>query len=160
MNPRPIRMAPDLVTPSGQASRMQPSRAARGSVSVELAILSLPLVMLIVLAILTGRTETAYNAITVAAHDAARAASISHTGQDAAEQAQAVAQTTLAEQGLVCRGLEVEVDASQFTRPVGEPAAVAVTITCALTFDDLGLGFTRRLEATFTSPIDRFRGRS
>lgn len=109
---------------------------------------------------MTGRTETAYNAITVAAHDAARAASISRTGPDAADRAVAVARTMLAEQGQTCQSVEVTADVSQFELPVGQPAAVTVTIGCTLAFGDLGLGFTRQLEVSFSSPIDTWRARS
>jgi len=150
--------ATTLVTPPRDAGGV--GSRQRGSVSVELAILSVPLILLIVLAIVTGRTEIAYNALTVAAHDAARAASISRTAQLAEDEATAVAHATLAEQGLSCQALDVQVVTDQFARPVGEPAAVTVTISCDLNFGDLGLGFTRQVEATFASPIDTFRGRA
>lgn len=132
----------------------------RGSVSVELAILAPVFLGLILAAIVVGRTETAYNALTIAAHDAARAASISHTAQDAAHRAETVAHTTLAQQQLACERVDVVVDTSQFARPVGDPAVVRVSITCRLTFGDLGLGLTRELAVTFASPVDTWRDRS
>lgn len=146
------------VTPTRDAPDM--GDRERGSVSVEMAILSMPFILLIVLAVVTGRTEIAYNAITISAHDAARAASISRTAQQAEDQATAVAHATLAEQGLTCQELDVRVDTDQFARPVGEPAAVTVTISCRLFFGDLGLGLTRQVDAAFTSPLDTFRARS
>jgi Flp pilus assembly protein TadG len=134
--------------------------AGRGSVSVELAILSVPLVALAVLAIVIGRTEIAYNAIAMAAHDAARAATIHRDQASAVDRATTTAYTTLADQQLHCDRVQVTIDASQFTRPVGQPAAVTATVSCRLSYADLGLGFTRQLQASFSSPVDTFRGRS
>jgi Flp pilus assembly protein TadG len=129
-------------------------------VSVELAILLPVLVLLAVTAIVNGRAETAYSAVDIAAHDAARAASISRTGAQAQTQAASVAYTTLADQGLGCDTLEVTVDVSGFDVPVGAPATVSVTVTCRLSFADLGLPLTRELSATMASPIDTWRGRT
>jgi Flp pilus assembly protein TadG len=134
-------------------------RRDRGSVSVELAILSPVLVALVVAAIVVGRTGVAYNSVAAAAYDASRAASISRTEEAAVQQASAVAQTTLDNQGIDCATTDIAVDASGLNVPVGEPAMVSVTVTCELSFADVGLP-TRTLEATFYSPVDTWRGRS
>jgi Flp pilus assembly protein TadG len=139
---------------------LYPRRGDRGSVSIELAILLPVLVLLAVVAIVNGRSETAYSAVSIAAHDAARAASISRTGTQAQAQAAGVALTTLADQGLGCTSLDITVDTSGFELPVGVPATVSVTVTCQISFADLGLPLTRELSTTMVSPIDTWRGRS
>ena len=54
--------------------------AERGSVSIEVAVLAPAFIALMVLAGVVGRTAVAAEAIDAAAHDAARAASISRDG--------------------------------------------------------------------------------
>jgi hypothetical protein len=132
-------------------------RRERGSVSVEVAILAPALAALIVLAVVIGRGSLAYNHVAAAAHDAARAASISRTEQAAVAQATAVAQAMLDDQD--CAEVDITVDAAQLNLPVGEPAMVNVTVVCVLEFSDVGLSLTRTLEARFYSPVDVWRGR-
>src|SRR5438046_3178070 len=87
-------------------------RDDRGSAAIEAAILAPPLLALLALAILGGRIETAGGAIESAAHDAARAASISRTAAAAQTQAQTAAAATLNQQGLHCARLAVTVNTS------------------------------------------------
>lgn len=129
----------------------------RGSVSVETAILLPALAALIVLAVVVGQSSIAYNHVAAAAHDAARAASLSRTEQAATAQATAVAQAVLDE--LDCEQTDIMVNAEQVNLPVGEPAMVDVTVVCTLDFADVGLPLSRTLEATFASPVDVWRGR-
>lgn len=143
-------------------------RPDRGSVSVELAILTPAFLLLIVFAIVAGRTAIAYNAIDLAAHDAARAASISRDAGTAETQALAAALDTLAQQGLGCVDTAggaalVTVDTSGFRVPMGQPAAVSATVTCTVSFADValpGVPTSRRLTSTFVSPLDTYRTRS
>lgn len=142
--------------------RGRPDAGQRGSVSVEMAILLPALLLLIVLATVVGRLAVASNAVTIAAHDAARAASVSRDDETARDRAISVARTTLADQGLRCEHLEVVPDTSQFARPVGTPATVEVTIVCDVALRDVafaGLPGSRQVSATFVSPIDTWRGR-
>lgn len=136
----------------------------RGSISVELAILLPGFVYLIILAIVTGRQVIAQGAIDLAAHDAARAASLSRSAAVAQSRATAAAQDSLAQQGLACSALSVTVNTEQFARPVGTPATVSVTIACQLSFADLsalpGVPGSRTLTASFVSPLDQYRPRS
>jgi Flp pilus assembly protein TadG len=134
----------------------------RGSVSVEAAILLPVFLLLIVLATVVGRLTVAANAVTIAAHDAARAASVSRDHDRAHDRAVEVARTTLADQGLRCESLRVIPDTSQFSRPVGTPATVEVTIVCDVALRDIafaGMPGSRQVSATFVSPIDTWRGR-
>jgi Flp pilus assembly protein TadG len=136
----------------------------RGSVSVELAILTPALLLLLVTGIMFGRTAVAAHAIDVAAHDAARAASISRTGPAAAANAETAAAEALSRQGLDCTGgPSVEPDVSGFARADLELAFVSVTVTCEVSFTDIalaGVPANRVLTTTFVSPIDIFRERS
>jgi hypothetical protein len=57
----------------------------------------------------------------------------------------------------------VTVDTTGFSVPVGEPAQVSATVTCAVRLSDLtavpGMPGSRALTATFTSPLDPYRAR-
>jgi len=136
---------------------------SRGSVSVELAILAPVFLLLIATAIGFGRIAVAANAIDLAAHDAARAASISRTGPAAASNAEAAAAGVLDQQGLDCLGgPQVAPDVSGFARDDLSLVFVSVTITCEVSLADLalpGLPGSRVLTTTFVSPIDIFRER-
>ena len=135
----------------------------RGSAAIEAAILAPPLLVLIGLAIVGGRIQIAGGAIEAAAHDAARAASISRTAGQAYAGAYAAAGATLGQQGLHCANLTVQVDTAGFAVPVGQPATVAVAVTCVVDFSDLvadGLPGSKTLNASFVSVLDTFRTRS
>jgi Flp pilus assembly protein TadG len=138
-------------------------RDERGSAAIEAAILAPPLLVLIGLAIVGGRIQIAGGAIEAAAHDAARAASISRTAGQAQASAYAAAGATLGQQGLHCANLNVQVDTAGFAVPVGQPATVAVTVTCVVDFSDLvadGLPGSKTLNASFISVLDTFRTRT
>jgi hypothetical protein len=138
-------------------------RDERGSVSVEMAILAPVFVLLIITAIVFGRTAIAANAIDVAAHDAARAASISRTQTAAANNARDAAEQALAYQGLDCIDEPTVVpDVSGFAGSGVELRFVSVTITCEVSFADValpGVPQSRVLTTTFVSPIDTYRER-
>jgi Flp pilus assembly protein TadG len=138
-------------------------RDERGSAAIEAAILAPPLLVLIGLAIVGGRIQIAGGAIEAAAHDAARAASISRTAGQAQTSAYAAAGATLGQQGLHCANLAVQVDTAGFAVPVGQPATVAVTVSCVVDFSDLvadGLPGSKTLNASFVSVLDTFRTRT
>lgn len=129
--------------------------------SVEVAVLTPAFLMLLALAAVTGRTAIAQNALDIAAHDAARAASISRSAGAARTAGESAALDALRAQGLACTP-RVSVDTSGFGTPVGTPAAVTATVNCSVTFADLalpGVPGSRALSASFTSPLDRYRSR-
>jgi Flp pilus assembly protein TadG len=134
----------------------------RGSAAIEAAILAPPLLLLLGLAILGGRIQIAGGAIEAAAHDAARAASISRTAPQAYINARNAANATLDQQGLHCAATaDVDIDTSGFLIPVGQPATVSVSVTCVVDFRDLvGLPGSRTLSARFVSVLDTFRTRT
>jgi Flp pilus assembly protein TadG len=135
----------------------------RGSAAIEAAILAPPLLALIGLAIVGGRIQVAGGAIEGAAHDAARAASISRTAGEAQTNAHAAAAATLNQDGLHCASITVAVNTAGFGVPVGEPATVSATVTCVVDFGDLvagGLPGSKTLTASFVSALDSFRTRT
>jgi Flp pilus assembly protein TadG len=135
----------------------------RGSIAVEVAILMPAFLLLVAVAAVIGRQTVADTAVEGAAHDAARAASIARTQGTARADAEQAARAVLTDQGLHCEPVTVTVDTSQFARPVGQPAAVTATVTCAVSFADIsvpGLPGNKTLSATFTSPLDIYRSRS
>ncbi|MGW5646235.1 TadE family protein [Saccharopolyspora sp. NPDC003752] len=134
-----------------------------GSASVELAILTPMLLMLVVLVIAGGRTVTADLAVEHAATTAARAASLARTPTAAHSTATNAGTRALAEQNLTCTGLQVTADTSSFGHP-GAPGTVTVTLHCAVSLADLtgipGLPASIPLHAVFTSPVDPYRSRT
>lgn len=139
-------------------------QSARGSISVELAVLTPAFLMLIVIAIAYGRVSIAANAVDVAAHDAARAASISRSAGAAELAAVQAAEAALNQQGLLCvDGPNVRVDTSGFADGGLDLSYVIVDVSCTVPFTDLPLlpiaasGHT--VETRFVSAIDVFRER-
>ncbi|MCM0678578.1 pilus assembly protein [Micromonospora phytophila] len=150
--------------------------AERGSVSIEVAVLAPAFIALIVLAGAAGRTAVAAEAIDAAAHDAARAASISRDADTARSEARDAARQQLDWRGLNCagtpevafsgsvRGRATSFDAA-FRSPVGQDASVTVRISCTVSWRDLrltvlpGMPTGKRVSASFTSPLDRYRSR-
>ncbi|MFZ0157565.1 MAG: TadE/TadG family type IV pilus assembly protein [Kineosporiaceae bacterium] len=140
---------------------MRPS-SDRGSATVELVILAPTLLLFLLLAIYAGRVAMARQSVHAAAADAARSASIARTQAAAAGNARAVADATLAAEGLRCVDTQVDLDTAAFTAPIGTPGTVAATVTCTVDLTDLtlpGVPGSRRLTATVTSPLDTYRER-
>ncbi|MGC4769153.1 TadE/TadG family type IV pilus assembly protein [Micromonospora sp. DT44] len=153
------------------------SRAAeRGSVSIEVAVLAPAFIALMVLAGVAGRSAVAAEAIDAAAHDAARAASISRTAAEARRDARNAAQQQLDWRGLSCTGTptltfsgSVGNTTTTFERAyssaLGQDATVTVSVECRVSFRDLrlnaipGMPTENRIRASFTSPLDRYRSR-
>jgi len=133
-----------------------------GSASLE-ATVGLPAFFLFVgLIIFGGRTATTHQAVESAAADAARSASIARTSSEAQEDAKNAAQASLANQQIHCLSVDVNVDTSDFSKPVGEPGTVAVTVQCRLDLSDLsvpGVPGNRVIKATMSSPLDTWRER-
>ena len=142
---------------------IQSSRRDRdaGNAALELIILAPVILFLLGLVIAAGRTSVAQGSVAAAARDAARQASISLTPSAAQTAALSSARAALGQDGLNCDPV-VTVNVSGFGVPVGEPANVQATVTCRVSLSNLlvpGLPGSRTLRATFTSPLDPFRGR-
>ncbi|WP_433315011.1 TadE/TadG family type IV pilus assembly protein [Micromonospora sp. CA-269861] len=150
--------------------------AERGSVSIEVAVLAPAFIALMVLAGVVGRSAVAAEALDAAAHDAARAASISRDSTTAREKALKAAQAQLDWHGLACtNNLKPEFTGRSpgnaasfddaFKSSVGSNATVTVTIRCTVSFKDItldvlpGMEIEKEISAQFTSPLDRYRSR-
>jgi Flp pilus assembly protein TadG len=155
---------PERACARRRRSVSSPLRRDSGASTLEAAILAPVLLMLIGVAVVAMRIEVAGQAVESAAHDAARAASISRTQAEADTAATDAANHALSQQNLNCEPApEVSPNTDQFNRPIGEPAVVTVTVTCIVKLSDVGLpGLpgTKTLTASFTSYLDQFRGRS
>ncbi|WP_255363494.1 TadE/TadG family type IV pilus assembly protein [Geodermatophilus sp. DSM 45219] len=130
--------------------------------SVELALLSPALLLLLSFAIVAGRTQIADGAVQEAARAAAREASLARDAATAAALADAQAQRTLAAQDLRCQRTTVDIDTAGFFAPPGQPGDVTVSITCVVGMADVlapGLPGSVTVEASFTSPVDAYRER-
>ena len=138
------------------------TRTDRGSASLEAAV-GLPAFALFVgLIIFGGRTAVTHQAVESAAADAARSASIARSSTQAQSDAQDAARASLANQQIDCLSVDVSVDTSDFSLPVGEAGAVSVAVQCRLDLSDLsvpGVPGNRVIEATMSSPLDTWRER-
>jgi Flp pilus assembly protein TadG len=137
------------------------SDSDRGSVTLELAILAPVLIIALLFVIAAGRIAQAHQAVEAAARDAARQASIARDPTTARANATSSAQAALLREGMSCPA-EISVDTSGFARPVGRPATVTARVTCTVHLADVAAGgiADTTITASFTSPIDPYRGRN
>ena len=134
-----------------------------GSPSVETAVITVVVGVLIAFAVAGGRLVAAESALDQAARAAARAASLQRDASAAEGAARRAAEVGLGTSGTRCRSLDVRIDTAGFDAPIGVPAAVTARLRCDVDWSDLGLpGVSggRVTEATFASPIDQWRERS
>jgi Flp pilus assembly protein TadG len=146
--------------------RLGRSRAAdSGSSSVELAVLTPSVILVLVLVVMGGEINLGKQAVEAAAFDAARTASLSRTADSARVNARAAATNRLLQQRIRCNERPEDitvVDTSGFGTPPGESAQVTVTVRCTINFSDMvvsGLPGTYPYTATFVSPLDTYRAR-
>lgn len=154
-----VMLRPKAATTARRARR----RDERGSAVAIESVLLVPAIMLMAALIAAGfRITVAEDAVENIAGAGARAASIARTAGQAKQDAQSVANSSLATSGLQCAPSSVQVNTAGFAVPVGQPASVSVTISCRAPLADLlvpGLGGSRLLEATSSSPLDTYRSR-
>jgi Flp pilus assembly protein TadG len=135
-------------------------RNDRGSESVELAILLPVGILILAMLVIGARIALAGDRISGVAGIAARDASLARSATAAQQIATASATTALTDRNLHCADVQVSVDTSGFTSAPGAPAAVTVTVACAVDLSDLGvtgLPGSRTLRDTATSPLDPAR---
>ncbi len=136
--------------------------AARGSITIELAIVAPALLLLLSLVVVAARISAAGGAVEQAAAAAARAASLMRDPRSAEVAAQRVVDRSLADQGVTCTKSSAQIDTSGFSAALGQPAEVAVQVTCQVPLADLampGLPGSRVVRAWATSPLDSYRTR-
>ena len=134
----------------------------RGSASIEAAVAAPAFVLFVGLIIFGGRTAIAHQSVESAAADAARSASIARSSADAVLAARTAATTSLANQQVNCRHVDVVIDDRGFRASVGQDATVSVTISCDLDLGDLsvpGVPGSRTISATMASALDTWRER-
>ena len=137
-------------------------RTDRGSAAIETAIGVPAFLLFIALIIGAGRIAIARQSVGAAAAEGARSASIARTQSTADQDATTAVAATLANQGLQCATTHVDVDTSEFAKPVGTTATVKVIVTCVVDLSDVaipGLPGTLPITETMTSPLDTYRGR-
>lgn len=109
-----------------------------------------------------GRLVIAEGALDEVARNAARAASLGSDAAAGQAAAYAAAEQTLEAQDLNCVAVDLDVDTGGFAAPIGQPARVAVTVSCTISNADLafpGIPGDVQISAAFTSPIDSYRSR-
>ena len=137
-------------------------RREDGSATVELALVSLIMVIFLMNLVGMARIYLAKQAVAQAASDGARAASLARTPEDAYAGARLVVDQTMAEEGFSCVTSSVDVDAARLGVSIGQRATVSVTVTCQIDLSDT-TGFTLlpgslTTWATEVSPVDVYRG--
>lgn len=143
--------------------RLRSPGSCRGSATVELVLIAPALLALLALTVLAGRIVLAGGTVEQVAAAGARAASLARTPAAAASAANAAVRQILGEQRLQCATVTVAVDTSGFGVPLGQPATVAVEVSCQVQLADLtvsGFPGTRTLSDRAVSPLDPYRGRA
>ncbi|MFI5905490.1 TadE/TadG family type IV pilus assembly protein [Streptomyces cyaneofuscatus] len=137
-------------------------RHDRGSYALETAILAPAMISLLLLMAAFGRVIDADGAVDSAARAAARAASLERDAGTAQSAARAAADRSLQGEGITCTASSVDVDTGGFSLDLGVDATVQATIACTANLSDIGLpGLpgAKTLTASWSSPIDTYRGR-
>jgi len=132
-------------------------RAADGSVSTELVLLTPILLVLLGFVVFAGRLGGVQQRVLSAADEGARAASLRGEADAGRSAAIAAVEANLGDAGLECVDLAVEVDTGDFRRG----GHVTVTVRCAVGLDDVvfaGLPGSRAYKASSTEIIDLWRG--
>lgn len=119
------------------------------------------LVLFIALVILLARNAMTDQAVTSAAAQAARAASIERTVPEAVAAGTTVASAALLEAGVGCVDQHVAVDASGLQARIGTRGVVEVRVTCTIHHGMAFPGFpeSRTISMSMSSPVDTYRGR-
>ena len=135
----------------------------RGSAALEAVIGVTAFGLFVAMTVAGGRIALARQAVETAANDAARAASIARTANEASADARSAANGSLADQDVKCTTTSVQVDTGGFSAPIGTTAQVRATVSCTVQLSDLavpGMPGSRTITETVTSPIDAYRARA
>jgi hypothetical protein len=136
-------------------------RRERGLATVELVVLAPATLLMLTLVVVGGRVVLSSEAVEAAAADGARAASLERGPVAARSAADAAIRQSIVDQHLSCEGLSIAVDTSGYSVPVGEPASVAVDLSCRVPLEDVGNWLPSRAVAGHAvSPLDPYRGRA
>lgn len=134
-----------------------------GSATVELAVIT-PLVLLVLtLLVAGGRIVTAHASLDAATTAAARAASLARTPATATSAAHSTSATTLHQQGLACHDTSLQADTTALATGPGTGGQVTVTSRCTVALADLlapGLPGGLPLASEAASPLDPYRSKA
>ncbi|MCI0686314.1 MAG: pilus assembly protein [Sporichthyaceae bacterium] len=137
---------------------MSTRRRERGSMTLEMVLLTPILVGFLGIVVVLGRITETGSEVTGAARDAARAASLQRTPTQAVAVAATTAADLLDAESIDCStGASVAVDTSNW-RPGGW---VQVRVSCVVRLEDVAFRYfpgSRTVEATAVSPLELFRG--
>lgn len=140
----------------------RPSLAGRdqaGSAPLELALVTVPVLALVLFVVLAGRIVEVRGTLDGAARDGARAAANARMASDAQTAGQAAVMANISSAGLPCDATDVLVDTANFKAG----GTVAVQLTCAVRVGDLGplpVPGTRTIVSRSVAVVDVFRGAS
>lgn len=140
-----------------RAGQRQLATDERGSIAVEVAIITPAFIFLMLLVVFAGKVAEANGNVERAASEAARAASLRQHPGDATADAQVAAEQNLMQAGVPCIALDTTVDTTDF-RAGG---TVTVTVTCKASMADvtlLGVPGTRTFTARVVEVVDTYRG--
>jgi Flp pilus assembly protein TadG len=131
-------------------------RDDRGTMALELAIMTPVLVAFMMLMVGVGRIVNAQSQVDSAARDAVRDASIARSAGDAQIRATTAAQASLQNFNWCQGGPSTQTDTSAW----GPGGRVSVTVTCSADLGGLtliGLPGTKQMTGKATAPLDTFR---
>lgn len=126
--------------------------------ALELTLLAPALLVVVALVLAYGRYSQVTGLLDTAARDSARAATQSRSRAEAEERVERIVDQTLADAAPSCAGSADYVMDDDGFLPGG---FVTVTVRCEVGYGDLGVPFaggTTRIERSFTSPLDPYRG--
>jgi Flp pilus assembly protein TadG len=155
------RLTPQLggtAYPPHQYRAEVPDKGEEGSASLELAILTPVLLLIVLLTVAGGRFASARSQVREAARDAARAASLQRTPAAATTAAHTAAQAAFDRADLTCRHTGAVVDAVFGGAGIG--GQVHVTVTCQVRLSDLSplpLPGSTTVTADADSVLDTYR---
>jgi Flp pilus assembly protein TadG len=107
----------------------------RGSAPTEVALVAPVLIVLMLFVVFVGRLTSTQLDVTAVARDAARAASLRATPAQASADATRTAETGLADRGVECRQLSVDVD----TEHLAPGGYVVVSVSCTADLSELAV---------------------
>lgn len=128
----------------------------RGSMTVELVVLTPVLVLFMLIAVSFGRVERARQEVVAAARAGAEAASVMPSAGQAGVAASEAAVPSVFGQQFTCHPFEVSTNTSDF-RPGG---SVAVSVSCSVNLSDLlvpGFPGSVNISASRSAPVDPYR---
>ena len=129
----------------------------RGSASIELVLLTPVLVGMLLLVVAFGRLQNARADVEAAARSAARAAATQRNPVAAQRAGERAAFMEFDGGRYRCDPLTFAIDTAQFTAD----SVVAATVSCNVALGDvsgMGIPGSHTITATFSEPLDRFRG--